>query len=260
MNGPSGGEKVWWLVLVWNLTTSVASAFPPEGFENYAILNRGFTTGGLSTSMMYSHPVWTGDYESFDVIGNVPIGNDVLTFGGRATVANYFGDRTAYFARYDWTWAETMGMSFKWAHEDWKYISTSKDAFGGELNFLWPMGEAAQSGLYFTVGANYRYIKQRWDSPWWAPLNTNTKDREWFFVGCLGYKFSLGKYSFWTLDANTRDAFGYYALDNVAFDTKFYVGSQTFLFNILFGVRTSATWVGTMYPSNYYGGIGFTVY
>lgn len=247
-------------IALFQLTTGVAMAFAPEGFENLSLLNRGLPTGGLVTAASYSNPIWTSDYESLEVIGNVPLGFNLLTFGGKATVANKFGDRTAYFTRFDLGIGQDSSFSVKWAHEDWKYISASKDALGAEGNFVWRLSDFGD-GFYCVFGANYRYIKQRWDSPWWAPLNTNTKDREWYFTGVAGFKIMLDDISFYTIDANIRDAFSYYPLDNVAFDGKLYLGNgRGSFFNIFGGVRTSAIWVGTIYPSNYYAGIGLTVY
>lgn len=241
------------------LTTSVALAFAPEGFENFAVLNNGKSTAGVSTVLQYSNPAWTSDHESLEAIGNVPLfEKDLLTFGGQVTVANTWGDRSAYFARYDWLLGRTMSLSLKWAHEDWKYISASKDAFGLELNTLWALGKSG--GVYFGGGVYHRLLRQRWDEDWWIPLNSRTKDRETYFSGVLGFKMPITQTSFYTVDINTRDAWGYYGLDHIAWDGAFYLGGKGLFFKITAGIRTSAMWMGTAYAANPYVGFGFVAH
>lgn len=244
------------MVALVTLTSSVAFSFVPEGFENFAILNLGMPSTGVSSQLQYTNPIWSADSESLDVVGNTPLFEDnLLTFGGQATVANKWGDRTAYFLRYDWILGDTTSLSFKWAHADWKYVMSSKDSYGVELNSMWQWG--MDSGVYFGFGGYYRLLRQSWDEEWWVPFNSRTKDREGYFTAILGMKHQMTMSSFYTFDINVRDTWAYYGLDNVAWDLAFYLGGRGLYLKVTAGLRTSATWVGTMYPASQYVGFGF---
>jgi hypothetical protein len=173
---------------------------------------------------------------------------------GHGWMANKWGDRSGYFLRYDWMLGRTTSLSFKWAHADWKYISTSKDSYGLEFNTMWLWG--LDSGIYMSAGGYYRLLRQRWDEDWWVPFNSQTKDREGYFTAAIGMKYQMTDELFYTMDINTRDAWAYYGLDNVAWDLAFYFGKDGLYFKLTGGIRSSATWVGTVAPANQYIGFG----
>lgn len=230
-----------------------------EGLNNFTIFNKAGTSSSLSPQIQYAKPVWTTAYSMFEAIASTPLGSNLLTYGAKVNVGSAYGDRDAYLLRYDFIFAGTSSLSLKWTHEDWKYISTSKDSFGFEYNSYVPILD--KSGVYGCIGGYYRYLKQKWNDPWWSPFNYNTKDQEYYFTGALGWKMALGEKSFYTFDLNIRDAWAYYGLDNVAFDLNFYLnGGPNFLWKLNAGTRSSALWVGTLYPSIYYFGVGFVIY
>ena len=246
------------LIAVALLTRGVGHASPPEGLSNYGVLNKGKAGKSLESILTYNSPVFRADDQSLDVISSLPAGGNLITVGGRATIASTYGEKAGYLLRYDWMVGQQSSLSLRWTHEEWKYIATSKESFGFEFNVANPL---QSGGLYLAAGGFYRLVKQRWNSPWWSPFNFNTEDRDGFISGLIGWKFSLGERNLYTFDMNIRDTFSYYSLDHIAFDNNFYFsGGGNFYWRILLGVRTSADWVGTMYPAIYYGGIGFVAY
>lgn len=240
------------------LMPGVSLSAVPEGLENFGLLNAGSPSTSLSTLISYTNPAWSSDYSSFESIGSTPLGGDLLTFGGKVTIANEYGDRSAYFLRYDWILGGTNSLSLKWSHEDWKFISSSKDSFGLEYSHYFSV--AGSVSAYFSFGGYYRYLKQKWNDPWWGPLNLNTKDRETYFTGTAGFQSKWSESFFYTFDINIRDAFSYYSLDHVAYELNLYMGAKGFYWKLYGGVRTSAVWVGTAYPAIVYGGLGFVVH
>ncbi len=237
----------------------VVLANPPEGLDNFAIHNKGKTSSSLSPLVSYAKSAWISPYSTLEAVASTPLAKNLLTYGAKVNVGGAYGDRSSYLLRYDWIFTPTSSLSLKWSHEDWKYISTAKDSYGVEYNYFIAVGD--RSGLYGSIGGYYRFLKQRWNKPWWSPFNFNTKDQEYYFTGALGWKGSLSETSYFTFDMNVRDTWSYYNFDNVAFDFNFYLGTgKNFVWRINGGVRTSAIWSGTMYPSQYYGGLGFVVF
>ncbi|MGE3973966.1 MAG: hypothetical protein AB7F59_05515 [Bdellovibrionales bacterium] len=244
------------------LTSGVSIALPPEGFENFALIGRGKGTRSLAIDGMYNRPAWRSDSESLQFYAGWPTENkNYLTVGARSLAAPQFGDRFAAFARWDWTFFDVTSIAIKYIHEEWRYIATSKETWALDYNFFIPFGEQ-KTGFYFSLGAYYRWMKQRWNDPWSSPLNYNTKDQEWFFQSVMGWQVGLGDTgSYMTFDWNLRDQFSYYNFDNMAFDLSLnFDGGDSFLFRLTSGVRTSALTMGTGYPAEYYGGMGFVIY
>lgn len=241
------------------LICSVSFGFVPEGLDNFGLNGHGQGTTSISTAIDYRNVKWLSDYESFQLIAGIPVGSSQLTYGGRATVANTWGDRTSYFARYDLRFGDTSSLGLKWIHTDWKFISSSKDTLAFDFNSFFDWGP--KSGFYVSIGGYYRWLRQRWNDPWWTPFSFSTQDQQGMMQACVGWQKSLGKESYLTFDINTRDSFEYYNLDNMAIDLSINIGGGPgFYWNLFGGTRTSASFVGTMMASEIYAGAGFTVY
>ncbi len=247
------GRVITLLVL---LTASVSSALPAEGFENFAIINQGKTQNYFSTNFDYQAPVWRNDFESVELMGGTPIGNNLLSVGAKTMIGPQTGERSAYFARFDWILFDTQSIALKYIHEDWSYIASSKEVWSADYNLFAPFG--TNSGFYMSLGYYYRWLKQRWNEPWASPLNYDTRDQESFLQGVFGLKVPIfSDANFMTFDINWRDNFSYYNADNFALDTGFYFPGESFLLRINLGMRTAAVTMGAAAPSEYYGSIGF---
>jgi len=216
-----------------------AQAVPPEGLEGFSILGNGKPKeASFYSNVGYVNPSFTSDYETFQVYGGTltPLKN-YISAGGSMTVGNKFGDRAAYFARYDWTfWRSSFGI--KWAHEDYRYINAGKNSIG--LDFNSSIGVTKKSGAYISIGVFDRWINYRWNQPSWSPINFGGEDHQANLQGCLG--IFVGEFlgtSFTTLDVNTKDVFSYYNLDNVGIDTTFNWGEGNRFFRLTAGARFS---------------------
>jgi hypothetical protein len=210
----------------------------------------------------YNRPAWRPDYESVQAnLGLATASGNYFTVGGRTLVSPKFADRFAAYLRYDLILWGLTSVALKYIHEEWRYLSSSKETWSLDYNFLVPVGQG-RSGFYMTFGAYYRFLKQRWDAPWSSPFNYNTRDQEWFFHSVMGWQFALGSSgTYLTFDWNLRDQFSYYNFDNMAFDSSIHFdGGDHFIFKLDFGIRTSALTMGAGYPAEYFGGLGMKVY
>jgi hypothetical protein len=242
------------------MTASVARALPPEGFESFTLFGSGKTAPYLSGALTYQRPVYRDDYASLEVVKAFTNGSDLITVGARSMISPTIGDRDAYFLRYDLTVFQTSSLGLKLIHENWRYISSSKDSIGIDYNIYFG-SPRLRSGVYVSLGGYYRYLKQRWNDPWWTPTNLNTQDQEGYALFVLGVQGSLGNSgSFFTFDINTRDHFSYYNMDNMAFDLALNLDSNHLLWQFIMGFRTTALTMGTASLSESYLSFGFLAY
>lgn len=245
---------VYLLILI---THGVVHAAPTEGFEATTLYGRELVPKTyFMANIGYENPPWRSDSEFIEAIGSFSTdAGNMFTFGTNLTVANTRGDRSHYMFKYDQFLWRSGSISFKWAHQDLKYISSSRDFAGLDFNVFFPTGE--WGGFYLSLGTYYRWLKQRWNAPWWSPLNLETQDQEAFVHGTIGFQFPLFESSFWTLDLNAKDAFIYYGVDHLAFDATINFNLEENLYlRTLFSVRTSASWMGTMMPAIYTFSVG----
>jgi len=248
-----------WFALLGVLTTSVSYALPPEGFENFAVVNGGKLESFFELGFLHQSPAWRNDFQSADMIAGIKTPNNLLTFGGKSMVSPYSGERSAFFGRYDWTFAKTNSFALKYIHEAWSYIASAKETWSADFNFFAPLGSGS-AGYYITFGYYYRWLKQRWNSDWGNPLNYDTRDQESWFQGVSGFKIPMSKDNFVSFDINWRDNFSYYNFDNMAFDLGFYFPSQSSLLKVHGGLRSSALTMGSGFVSEYYAGLAIQYY
>ncbi len=244
------------VLVVVTLTGGVSQALPPEGFENFAILNKGKAHSFFEIDFTYQAPVWKNDVQSAQAMLGLASGTNLWTLGAKTQVSPFVGERSAYFIRYDLTFLSTNSFAIKYIHEEWSYIASAKEVWSGDFNFFVPWSNGA-SGYYMTIGYYYRWLKQRWNEDWGNPLNYNTRDQESWFQGLLGFKVGMGSSNFMTFDLNWRDNFTYYNFDNMAFDLGLHFPSPGFLFKLNGGVRTSALTMGAGLAAEYYALAGF---
>lgn len=249
------------IILAWVLmTTGVSLALPPEGLENFALLNDGKPSRNFGVDFVYQSPAWRDDFESVQGLIGVPMGSDLFTFGARGMVGPRSGERSAYMGRYDWIFGKGQSFALKYIHEEWSYIASAKEVWGADYNLFVNFGQST-AGFYMALGYYYRWLKQRWNQPWGDPLNYNTRDQESFLQGVFGLKIPLfSDANFITFDLNWRDRFSYYNFDNMAFDAGIYFPGEGFLLRLNGGIRTSAVTMGAGYAAEYYGGMGFVFY
>lgn len=237
---------------------SVGNAFPAEGFEVFALQGKA-SESAISAQVGYHNPTWKTDYETLQLYyGTLTNSKNYISVGGSLTVANQAGDKSSYFARFDWIFFETHSIALKFSHDDWKLISTGRDSVGLDYNgFLsWDRG-----GIYYSIGGYYRWLKQRWNSNWWMPFHFTTSDNEGFLQGVLGWKGSLFTESYYTIDVNTRDFWGYHSVDNMAFDLGFnFAAAQGLTIKLNLGTRVSSILVGAPIPSEVYAYFGFLLF
>ncbi|HEX4925532.1 MAG TPA: hypothetical protein VFV50_15670 [Bdellovibrionales bacterium] len=248
------------IILAAALTCSVAAALPPEGFENVTLIGRGKGSTQYAPALTYVSPVWRDVYQGAQFELGLPAGTNYASFGARSSLSPEWGDRDAYYARFDYVMLQASSLSFKWMHENWRYIASAKESIGLEYNVFFGFN-GRKSGMYGTFGGYYRWLKQRWNDPWWSPLNLNTEDHEGYFVFVLGWQSSIGTSgSYFTFDVNNRDPFSYYTMDNLAFDLGLNIDLGRTLWRVVAGVRTSALTMGTGAISETYGSIGLVFY
>lgn len=242
------------------LTTSVAGALPPEGFENVTLLGRGTASKYYSAAITHQKPIWRSSFQSAQYYFGLPVGSDYFTAGVRSSITPSWGDRDAYFLRYDFVMLKSSSFSFKWMHENWRYISTSKESAGFEYNLFYG-AEGRRSGVYLSLGYYHRWLKQAWNDPWWSPFNLDTQDQEGYATFTLGWQTAFGTNgSYFTVDMNSRDPYSYYTMDNIAFDLGLNFNAGKFIVRTVVGMRTSALFMGTGAVSEYYGSLGIVSY
>lgn len=249
------------VLLTWiALTTGVAYAIPPEGLENFGVLNQGKVSDSSAIKLSLDRPVFRPDFESLQYVGGTTLGENYLSYGARGTLAPKAGDRSAFFLKYDWVFDKKHSFAIKYIHEVWQYISSAKESFGVDYNGYFPLGKG-QTGVYVSFGGYYRYLKQRWDEGWYNPFNLSSEDQEGFFQGVLGWQIGLPEArDFVTIDVNWRDEFSYYNFDNAGFDLGFNFEGKGLVGKIIFGIRTAAITMGTGNITEYNLAIGFETY
>jgi hypothetical protein len=242
------------------LTCSVANGLPTEGFESFTLYGNGTLPPFHRFEVTHQKPVWRNEFQNIQYVGGTTLGENYLSYGARTTLGPQWGDRDAYFLRYDYTIFKVTSLAVKLMHENWRYISTSKDTFGLEYNAYFGF-QGQRSGAYFSFGGYYRWLKQSWNDPWWSPMNLNTEDQEGYFQFVFGWQKSLGSGgSFLTLDINNRDAFSYYTMDNLGFDLALNLDSGGIVWRAGVGARTSALTMGTGSTSETYGSLGILIH
>lgn len=242
------------------LTGSVAQALPSEGFENFTLLGRGTASSYYSASIADQKPVWRQEFQSAQYYWGTPVGTNYFTAGARVSFTPSWGDRDAYFLRFDYRVFQSTSFAFKAMHENWRYISTAKESAGLEYNTFFGL-DGRKSGMYATFGYYHRWLKQAWNEPWWAPTNLTTSDQEGYFLFALGWQTAFGTSgSHFTLDMNNRDPYSYYTMDNIAFDLGLNIDAGKLIWRVVLGMRTAALFMGTGSVSEYYGSIGIISY
>jgi hypothetical protein len=89
------------LILALLMTTDVVWGAPPEGLENFGLLGRGKASTMYSLKGTYSDPTWRGQTTAVEFYGGTPLGGNYLSSGARSNIHPYWGDRSAYFLKYD---------------------------------------------------------------------------------------------------------------------------------------------------------------
>jgi len=124
MKGQTKGFVLQALLMILGLvmTGSVAHALPPEGFENFTLIGRTLPTSYYSAGVGHHRPAWRKEFQDVHLFYGTPAGSNYFTFGAKASVTPSWGDRDAYFARYDFRVFESSSFAFTWMHENWRYI------------------------------------------------------------------------------------------------------------------------------------------
>ncbi len=237
-----------------------AFGFAPEAFESFALMKTESNVS-IFSHLLYKNQNFTKSSQIYDIHLSYPTpSKDMVTLGASATVADAFGDKDAYFLRYDFTFYEaTHSFSLKLAHEDWKYINTGKDTIGFEINALEPLG--TNSGFYGIIGYYHRWLTGRYSDKWWVPFSGDTNDKEHYFTLAGGFKIGFGEESYATLDINVRDTYRYHHFDSPATDFALHIGlGENFYLRGQTGIRWTSVLSGSGVISEYYGGIGIASY
>lgn len=227
------------------LVSTSAWGIPPEGLEAYALLGSSRQASPVFyANVGYVNPAWASDYETFQTYFSAPIfGNNFFTYGLALTTGNKFGDRDAYFVRYDQTF-RGQSLSLKLAHVDYRFINAGKNTVSLSYNASFGIGK--DTSFYFVGGMYYRFSLNSWNRPAWSPTNFNTEDREYYFEGVFGTKLSYGPTFNITMDLNNRDPFYSYNGDYIAYDLTFnFITKNKLTFRITSSTRFAALFAGT---------------
>ncbi len=232
-----------YLTLFSIFTASLVWAVPPEGVE-MALLNKEARPGSqLYANLGFVNPVWTSDYESLQsYVSIMNSKKNVFSYGVLLTAGNSFGDRDAYFVRYDQTFY-SQSLSLKLAHLDFRFLGAGKNTLS--LDYNASFGAVQKSRFYFSGGLYYRASLYSWDPQPWNPLNFNTEDHEYYFEMCFGNKTVFSQSFYVTVDMNNRDPFVAYNGDNLAFDlTLNFSSSNKFEWRITSSTRFTGLLAG----------------
>ena len=243
------------------LTAGVAQAFPMEGFEPTFLIGRGKPGTSATLAIDRVDSVWLEEkYQSARIQTTVPVTDSfLLNAGFKGESSPNPWAHSAGYLKSDWKFAESSLVSLKYTYHAWNLLPASRDIFTLEYSAFFPYSKL--SGVYLCLGYFHRWLRQSWDSDWARPLNLQTEDNQGFFSLLIGWQWEFGNQNYWTIDINNRDAFDHHNLDHAAFDlTINWSVADTVYVGLLGGIRTSSTFMGTVYPAQYQVGIGLTYY
>ncbi|MBX9768692.1 MAG: hypothetical protein K2X47_15565 [Bdellovibrionales bacterium] len=241
------------------LTSAVASAVPVEGFDSIFLIGRGTPTVAVSLAVDRMQAAWLEEtYQRTRLIATVPITESIFFHGGiQGDTSPTPWSRSAAFFKSDWKFSQESLLSLKYTYSAWNYLSSSRDLLTFEYSSFFPFSD--KSGVYLCLGYFYRWLRQSWNQPWAQPFNWSTDDQQGFISLLLGWQWAFGNNNYWTLDFNNREPFDHHNLDHLAADlTVNWSVTPDLYLNLTTGVRTSSTFVGTIYPAQYQVGLGFT--
>lgn len=244
------------------MTAGVANAVPIEGFESLFLIGRGTPKTTVSIAQDAVQSGWLDEsYQRTRVQISAPVfeGPFLLTGGFFNQTAPTPSERSAFFLRTDWRTTETSLISLKYTYSAWNYLSSSRDLLTLEYSSFFPI--AKRSGVYFSIGYFHRWLRQAWNKKWAQPLNWDTEDHMGFFSFLVGWQWELGSESYWTIDINNREPFDHHNLDHLGIDStfNFALGPSLYL-NVVGGIRSASTFVGTIYPVQNHFSIGITYF
>lgn len=227
------------------------SALPPEGFENFVIMR---STQSLSSiTMNWNYPYYRAEYYNIEFLNSENKDSSIDTWGLYLSLSPDGLERDGYFYRKDFKWGQYSSISFKYLHEDWRYIVTGKES----LTLAWNhYNDWNGRGLYLNFGYYHRWLKQRWNTNQYIPLTFNTEDNEGYLSFILGYKGMTIDDCFWTIDINSQNQFSNFHFSNVALDISYNILSDGILLRSYFSARTASYFVGAPAYSSFHLGIG----